>query len=77
MCRFAAALQIIPEEVVSGRPAEAILTITESTSFRQIGHLSLRLRPLSDQQMKKYLAEVVQRYRVTPKQPHLGHFLLV
>lgn len=61
MSRFAATLTV--SEDVGGRPTSAQLTITESTSFKQLLHLSLRFTAPSDPAMRKHLGEVLRQYQ--------------
>jgi hypothetical protein len=60
---FSATLQVTPEDLTSGRSAMTILTISESTSFRQITHLALRFNQMSEQGLRKHLANVVKHYK--------------
>lgn len=45
------------------RPADAVLSITEATTLRQVAHLSLRFGAVNDATMRKHLAEMVRQYR--------------
>ena len=67
--RFSALLQIVPEDSSTSRPASATLSITESTSLRQIVHLSLKLNPVSEQILKRHLTDVICHYRVPTGDP--------
>lgn len=45
------------------RPADAVLSITEATTFRQVPHLSLRFGAVNDATMRKHLSTVIRQYR--------------
>lgn len=62
--RFSASLQISNEDVGSGRPASASLSIQEATSFRQIIHLVLRFSSPGESDLKRHLGGVVRQYKV-------------
>lgn len=59
--RFAATLAV--SEDLGGRPASAQLTIGESTSFKQLVHLSLRFGAPSDAVLRRHLGEVLRQYQ--------------
>jgi len=45
------------------RAADAVLTITEATSLRQVAHLSLKFQAVNDATMRKHLGEMLRQYR--------------
>lgn len=45
------------------RPADAVLSITEATTLRQVAHLSLRFGAVNDATMRMHLAEMLRQYR--------------
>lgn len=55
-CRFSASLKC--EE------KQASLSIAESTTFKQICHLSLRLLPASEASLRAHMHEIVRCYKV-------------
>lgn len=62
--RFSATLIINGSlEETSGGGRTAILHLNESTSFKQLVHLSLRLTAPSEPTFRKYLAEIFRRQR--------------
>lgn len=44
--------------------SEALLIIQESTQFRQLNHLILKLRAASDSALKDHLSEIVKEYKI-------------
>lgn len=59
---FAAVLNILQDDA-TGR--SATFGITETTTFRQITHLALRLSPVNEKTLRKHLLEVMQHYKVS------------
>lgn len=45
------------------RPADAVLSITEATTFRQVAHLSLRFGAVNDATMRKHLSTIIRQYK--------------
>lgn len=60
---YAAWLSVTAGSEDGRRPSDAVLTITESTSIRQIPHLSLRLGAVNEATMRKHLGEMIRQYR--------------
>lgn len=58
-----ATLQLAAEDVATSRPASAVLSISEATSFKQLVHLSLRFTTPTEQVMRKHLADVLHQYK--------------
>jgi hypothetical protein len=60
---YAAWLSVTAGSEDGRRPSDAVLTVTESTSIRQMPHLSLRLGAVNEATMRKHLGEMIRSYR--------------
>ena len=59
-CRFTANLHVPSEDVSLARSTGALLTIVETTSFKQINHLTLRFPPVPEAVLNRHFQNIVK-----------------
>lgn len=61
-CLFVLSFRFLAD--LSARGSSAVLRVVETNDFKQLVHIGLTLRAGSDEEVKKYLAECLQDYKV-------------